>query len=358
VTARNVHGIGEAAMAWVSAHREEFALGDDALAEHADVNFTWKPLGELAQVCVSIRRHTGSADPLHEAARDLLAYAWRQTGQGALFLELQRLEPFATYPLEIYAAFASAGLRHTGYEEATATVARTRGWQVTEQEPNRRLSVLNSERRSGIPLHADVERALGRTWLGGLPEPWTFERAAGYTLTHVVFHLTDWGLTPPGIPPRVANYLHHWLPSWLDTCLEDEQWDLSCELLAVAGSLPGPPDLTMLREAWAKLGRAQDVSGAVPEVGSGREGQPVAHDFVGCYHSTLMTAFAAVLTVDRLRAHTTATTASTAATGAGSGASDHESVPAGRARVFEHASHAARAPRAAHPGPGGQGVPR
>ncbi|WP_435813630.1 DUF6895 family protein [Streptomyces tauricus] len=356
-------------MAWVSAHRGEFALGDDALAEHANVNFTWKPLGELAQICVSIRRHTETTDPLHEAACDLLAFAWRQTGEGALFHELQRLEPFATYPLEIYAAFASAGLRHTDYERATATVARTRGWQVTEQEPNRRLSVLNSERRSGLPLHADMDRALGRTWLGGLPEPWTFERAAGYTLTHVVFHLTDWGLTPLGVPPRVAEYLHQWLPPWLDTCLEDEQWDLSCELLAVAGSLPGPPDLTMLRAVWARLALAQDASGAVPEVGSGRDGHPPAHDFVGCYHSTLMTAFAAALTLDRLCAHeadaaTTTTTATaddadthtdTKGTTAAAAADADGSVPTAKVRVFEHA---ARATRAARPGPGGQGVSR
>ncbi|MFD9204371.1 DUF6895 family protein, partial [Streptomyces anthocyanicus] len=197
-----------------------------------------------------------------------------------------------------------------------------------------------------------------------LPEPWTFERAAGYTLTHVVFHLTDWGLTPLGIPPQVADYLHQWLPPWLDTCLEDGQWDLSCELLAVAGSLPGPPDLTMLRDSWAKLARAQDPSGAVPEVGSGREGHPVADDFAGCYHSTLMTLFAAVLTDDRLRAHATAATAGTG-TGAGAGTgtdtdtadddSARTSKPSGKVRVFEHAVHATRAAR---PEQGGQGVSR
>ncbi|MER7576934.1 hypothetical protein [Streptomyces sp. NPDC126514] len=307
MTAREVQGtrqvrrLGEAALAWVSAHRDGFRLGEDALAERGQVNFTWKPLGELAQVCVCVRRHTDPADPLHVTASDLLAFAWQQTGSGALFAELQRLEPFATYPLEVYAAFASAGLRHTGYESATATVARTRGWQVTEQEPNRRMSVLNSERRSGVPEHGKMPEALQRTWLSGLPEPWTFEGAAGYTLTHVVFHLTDWGLTPEAVPPPVAAYLRHWLPPWLDTCLEGEQWDLSCELLAVASSLPDPPEPAMVQDAWARLAVAQDDSGAVPEVGAGRGGRSTAHEFTGCYHSTLMTAFAAVLTLDRLR---------------------------------------------------------
>ncbi|WP_406127119.1 hypothetical protein OHQ89_35815 [Streptomyces canus] len=313
---REVRALGAAALAWVSAHREGFALGDDALAEHGNVNTTWKPLGELAQVCVCVRRHTDPADPLHVLASDLLSFTWQQTGRGALFVELQRLEPFATYPLEIYAAFASAGLRHAGYESATATVARTRGWHLTEQEPNRRMSVLNSERRSGLPEHEDMPLALRRTWLAGLPEPWTFELAAGYTLTHVIFHLTDWGLTPQAVPPPVAAYLRHWLAPWLDTCLEDEQWDLSCELLAVASSLPGPPDLVLFQEAWARLSVAQNDSGAVPEVG-GRGSRTTAPDFIDCYHSTLMTAFAAVLTVNRLRE--TAGDAETAAADGGLG---------------------------------------
>ncbi len=172
---------------------------------------------------------------------------------------------------------------------------------MTEQEPNRRLSVLNSERRTGIPEHKDMPEALRRTWLAGLPEPWTFELAAGYTLTHVVFHLTDWGLTPQAVPPPVADYLRQWLPPWLDTCLEDEQWDLSCELLAVASSLPGPPQRALLQDAWARLAVAQDDSGAVPEVGARGGGRTTAHDFIGRYHSTLMTVFAAVLTINRLQ---------------------------------------------------------
>ncbi|MGW0331499.1 DUF6895 family protein [Streptomyces sp. NPDC003011] len=301
MTAHDVQERGVAALGWISAHRDAFRLGEDALAADGDVNASWKPLGELAQVCVCVRRHTDPADPWHVAASDLLTFAWQQTGEGALFHDLQRLEPFATYPLEVYAAFASAGLRHAGYEHAAATVARTRGWRSTEQEPNRRLSVLNSERRSRLPLHGNPPEALRRTWLGGLPEPWTFERNAGYTLTHVVFHLTDWGLDTRGLPPDVATYLRHWLPPWLDTCLEDEQWDLACELLAVAGSLPRLPESTVLADAWDRIAKAQDDSGAVPEVGPGRSGREPERSFAGCYHSTLMTAFAAAVTVARLR---------------------------------------------------------
>lgn len=294
-----IRDIGIAAFAWLSAHRDDFALGEDALTADGQVDATWKPLGELAQTCASVRAHSPPWDPLHACAADLLRYAWQQTGRGELFLHLQRLEPFATYPLEVYSVFASAGLRHPGYEAAAATTARTRGWRLTEQDPTRRLGVLKAERRSGIRRPEQDEPTLRRTWLGGLPEPWTFERSSGYALTHVVFHLTDWGRTPEGVPADLAAYLAHWLPPWLDTCLDAGMWDLSCELVVVAASLPVPPDPTTLWDAWTRIARAQHDSGALPQHAAphGATGADPEPGFLHCYHSTLMAAFAAAQTV-------------------------------------------------------------
>ncbi|KUM79148.1 DUF6895 family protein [Streptomyces curacoi] len=298
---REIREVGAAAFAWLSAHRGDFALGEEALTADGHVDTSWKPLGELAQTCTSVRAHTPPSDPLYACASDLLRFAWQQTGRGELLLRLQRLEPFATYPLEIYSVFAAAGLRHPGYEAAAATTARTRGWRLTEQEPTRRLGVLRAERRSGIHRPEQAAQALRRTWLGGLPEPWTFERSSGYALTHVVFHLTDWGRTPAGVPADLAAYLAHWLPPWLDTCLDAGMWDLSCELLIVAASLPDPPDPAALQDAWTRIARAQYDSGALPEQApqdaAGADEEP---DFLRCYHSTLMAAFAAAQTVNRL----------------------------------------------------------
>ncbi|MEU3254289.1 hypothetical protein [Streptomyces sp. NPDC006997] len=286
---------------WVHAHRDRFTLDDGALAADGQVNRSWKPLGELAQVCATVTARTPPGDPLHTRAAGLLGHAWHQTGEGELFRRVQALEPFASYPLEVYAAFASAGYRHPGYENAAAVVARTRGWRLTEQYPTRRLGVRNAERHSGIRPHERTARALDRTWLGGLPEPWTFERASGYALTHVVFHLTDWGRTPDGVPARLADYLLHWLPPWLDTCLDARMWDLGCELLAVAASLPRPPAPHLLTDAWERLAAARRPSGAVPEEGGPDGTWPGAtgEEFADCYHSTLMALFAAVLTLAR-----------------------------------------------------------
>lgn len=296
---REVRQVEETALSWVAAHRDDFALDDDALAADGHVNGSWKPLGELTRVCASVVRHTDRTDPLHACASDLLTFAWRQTRQGEWFVRLQRCEPFATYPLEVYAAFAAVGLRHTGYEAATATVARTRGWRLTEQQPTRRLGVLHAEQSSGIRVRGGNSPALRRTWLGGLPEPWTFERPSGYALTHVVFHLTDWGRATDGVPADMAAYLTDWLPPWLDTCLDAGLWDLSCELLAVAASLPGPPEPAALRDAWGRVAAAQHATGALPEERGGADDN-VRADFTHCYHSTLMAAFAAALTLGRV----------------------------------------------------------
>ncbi|MEU1923625.1 hypothetical protein AB0H23_34115 [Streptomyces albogriseolus] len=295
----DVRQVAEDALAWVSAHRAGFALGEDALAADGRVDGTWKPLGELAQVCATMTRRTTPADPLHSRAVALLEFAWRQTREGELFPLLQRLEPFATYPLEVYAAFASAGFRHPAYEEGAAVVARSRGWQFTEQDPTRRLGVLKAEERSGVRRPGRARHLLRTTWLGGLPEPWTFERAAGYALTHVVFHLTDWGRADDPLPPDLARYLADWLPPWLDTCLDAQSWDLAGELLAVAATLPHPLDDVVPPDAWQRLRAAQDPTGAIRE--EGREtGDGEARDpgryFTHHYHSTLLAAFAAVLT--------------------------------------------------------------
>lgn len=293
--------VTETALAWVDAERESFVLGDGALDDPGVVNTTWKPLGELAQVCATALHHTPAADPLHARAADLLAFAWRQTEQGELLLRQQRREPFATYPLEVYAAFASAGLCHDAFAELAAHLTRARGRRLVEQVPVRRLGVLFAEQYCGRHPDGEVPEVLRRTWLGGVPEPWTFERASGYALTHVVFHLTDWGRGGPGVPPDLAGYLALWLPAWLDTCLDAGMWDLACELLAVAASVPCLPAPAALYDAWAALAAHRHPTGAIPEETGMAAPDGDAPDFLRHYHSTLMAAFAGVLTLGRLR---------------------------------------------------------
>ncbi|MFE2377969.1 DUF6895 family protein [Streptomyces sp. NPDC059398] len=328
-----------AALDWVRGNRSGFVLPGDVLEPHSDVNRTMKPLGELAQLCTTVSRRTHPGDPHHATAAALVRFAWEQVREGGLLLDIARNEPFATYPFEIYAAFAGDGLRHEGFERLVSAVAATRGWAFTEQHANRELGLLNSERRIGVPPHTAAEPVLRRTWLGALPEPWTFERASGYALTHAVFHVTDWGNAPQLMPRDISDYLRTWLPAWIDGCFENGQWDLGGELLAVAACLPEPPPQALVETFWPVLAAVQDGTGAVPETGpplvpgggGQQEGGPggeasadvleAPREFLNCYHSTLVTAFAAALTLarsgpaDQATATGTATAAATGRTG-------------------------------------------
>ncbi|MFF1920619.1 DUF6895 family protein [Streptomyces sp. NPDC058221] len=317
-------GVLRQALGWADAHRPGFVLPPDVLEPHTQVNATLKPLGELAQLCTTIRRSTAPDTPEHGVAGDLITFAWEQVHAGDLLLELLRGEPFAAYPYEIYAAFAGYGLRNEGFERLAGTLSTTRGWAHTEQHANRELGLVNSELRVGNAPHTDPDAVLARTWLGGLSEPWMFEGPSGYALTHTVFHITDWCCFPERMPAGIDTYLRTWLPPWVDGCLESRQWDLTGELLAVAAALPGPPPTDLLDAAWPALATAQAPSGAVPETGHplteavtsqaaappGDAGQePDPYPFLACYHSTLVTAFAAALSLKRLTAHRTDATA-------------------------------------------------
>ncbi len=51
-----------------------------------------------------------------------------------------------------------------------------------------------------------------------------------YDITHTVFHLTNWGEQPEGIPEELARYLELYLPAWAADWAELEHWDLLGEL--------------------------------------------------------------------------------------------------------------------------------
>ncbi|GAA4686925.1 hypothetical protein GCM10023347_48000 [Streptomyces chumphonensis] len=280
------------ALGWLSAHRERFRPPPDA-AERAEPDVTVKPLGELAELMAAVLRRTAPGGQEHALAGELLEAAWDASGRGELFLALARAEPHATYPLEMYAAFAGAGRRHAGFEAFARSAAATRSWHCTEREPTRALAVLGAERRLGLAPHTDPAAVAAGTWLGGLPEPWAFESRSGYAATHHVFHVTRWGAAPELLPADVRGHLAAWLPAWTVACLEEESWDLAGELLAVRACLPEPPPADA---EWAAYAAGQGPDGVVAPRGPAPEATDEAA-FRACYHPTLVAAFAAALTL-------------------------------------------------------------
>ncbi|UKY48462.1 DUF6895 family protein [Streptomyces inhibens] len=277
-------------LGWLEGARPLFRLPSNVTTD-ADPNLTLKPLGELAELTQLI----GVLHPREEirtAARGLFAFAWNETRDGELFAELIRGEPFATYPVELYGVFTQAGLRHAEVDELVHTTTRLRGWRVAREDHTRTLGVLNAERRIGLRQHADFGAVLALTGLGGLPEPWALDRKSAYGVTHDVFHLTDWGRNRQRLTPELAGYLRLWVPSWLENWLEEQLWDLAGELLAVTACLPAAPYDPV---AWQRLADAQAADGSVPEMGAAPATGDPAEAFTACYHSTLVTAFAATL---------------------------------------------------------------
>ncbi|MBW1603751.1 hypothetical protein JJV70_16875 [Streptomyces sp. JJ66] len=292
-------GVLHRALGWLADQRERFRPPPDA-AERADPNTTVKPLGELGQLMAAVARRTEPADPAHATARALLDFAWSASGDGALFHALAHAEPHATYPLELYAGFTDAGFRHPGFEDFARVATATRGWRAGEREPTRTLAVLGAEHRLGLPPHRPPASVTAQTWLGGLPEPWAFERAAGYAATHHVFHVTGWGTDPGALPADTADYLTAWLPAWLGTCLEERLWDLAGELLAVSACLPEP---LPAGPEWRAYAAAQAPDGRFVEHGPPPAAPAAdASGFRRAYHPTLVAAFASALALGRVPA--------------------------------------------------------
>lgn len=156
-------------------------------------------------------------------------------------------------------------------ERATVLNHGLRSWASLELDPTRRLGMSAFQRRFGLPPRPPEADLVGATWLARTPEPWTVSGHIAYDVTHTVFHLTDWGENPDGLPPDIADYLATWLPVWIDDWLDLKRWDLLGELLVVDACLPRP---TLDERAWEAFAAAQRPDGAMPAVRDMPEGDP------------------------------------------------------------------------------------
>ncbi|MGZ3145546.1 DUF6895 family protein [Lentzea chajnantorensis] len=291
-----VHDVASRAMAWLHAHHELGAFTDTATADLDDPNSVYKPLCEVALASAFVLREgvAGAAQLRH--ARELLDFSWEQMRRGDLLYERQLRHALLTDPVETYASFARSGYRHAALERVAAHSSAADA--VNEVVPNRRLAVANAHRVVGIPRDDDWDALTAATWLGREPEPWVIDWYTGYCATHTVFHLTDWGARPEGLPAGTARYLDAWLPVWIDVWTEARQWDLVGELLLVGACLPEP---RIEAAEWAPFAAAQHEDGLVP-----RDGEPVSDDprtrFLDHQHTAVVATAAGTLALSRLLA--------------------------------------------------------
>ncbi|MFD7452447.1 DUF6895 family protein [Kitasatospora sp. NPDC059827] len=292
------------ALGWLhTSHRNGLGrIPDDVVIDLADPNDVYKPLGEVALAASLVLRDgvTGPADS--RAAQELLDHAWAQLREGDLLYERQLRHLTMTDPLETYAHFARAGYRHPALEELLDSLSRLRSVHAAEVQPNRRLAVANARRIVGLGHRPDWSALAAGTWLGATPEPWTVNWMTGYQVTHTVFHLTDWGARPDGLPAPMRDYLRDWLPVWLDIWAEIGQWDLVAELLVVDACIGEP---ATGRQGWEALATIQREDGLLP-----RDTDPVDEDpeqaFRDHEHTAVVAVVAGDITLARALGATTA----------------------------------------------------
>ncbi|GAA2295046.1 hypothetical protein GCM10010234_41030 [Streptomyces hawaiiensis] len=283
------------ALRWLHDNRHRGSLPRGTTAELVDPDSVYKPCGESALAAGMVLRVPGASADETRAARELLDFAWTQFGDGALLYERQLRYPMMTDPLEVYAHFAEAGYRHDAFEELAMHLSSLVSHRAVEHMPNRRLAVANATRIAGMRPEADWGALLEATWLGQRPEPWLIDWMTAYCMTHTVFHVTNWGRQPHGLPTEVCDYLARWLPVWMEVWAEIQEWDLLGELIIVDACLPEPQCDPQM---WQLLADAQHPSGLVP-----RDGQPLAGDAAAAYrdhhHTTAVAVMAGALAQSR-----------------------------------------------------------
>jgi len=285
------HQIAVRALGWLEQAQHHFALPTDISSDRLDPTEHIKPLSELLLVARIALREGSMGTRETRIASALVEFVWAQLREGEVLYELQREQLIETYPLECYVWLARCGYRHPRLDKLAAHLNRLRAGQVLEVVPNRALAVFNTDRQLGLPPRVDPTVLIGRTWLGATPEPWAVDFFTLYAMTHTVFHLTDWGACPDGLPKQLQRYLHAWLPAWLEVYLEAGEWDLVGELLIVDLCLSEPGNYP---RAWQALARAQFPDGLLPA-----KAGPVATDAVKVfrdhYHPTVVVAIAGIL---------------------------------------------------------------
>jgi hypothetical protein len=292
---RTAHGVGSRALTWLNDSRQFGSLPEGADIEFTDPDNAYKPLGETA-LAASLVLREGVAGPEElRAARNLLDFAWERFRAGDFLYERQVRHPMLTDPLETYSHFVRGGHRNRSLDEVAGHLRSLGSVRAVEMMPNRRLAVANANRVIDPGYQPDWDALAADTWLGSTPEPWMLDWMTGYNLTHAVFHLTDWGSRPEGLPEPVVDYLRTWLPVWADVWQEVAQWDLLGEMLIVDACLTEP---VCEPHSWDLLAAAQHPDGLLP-----RDGEPVSEDprraFKDNEHTAVVAVVAGTVTLAR-----------------------------------------------------------
>jgi hypothetical protein len=188
--------------------------------------------------------------------------------------------------------------------------------------PHRTMELRHALDLAGVPSDLPPYRQLYERTAAARPlNPVFMSKAEAYVLTHVLFYAADLGFRAPlGIDPAERERLAILVDRLLGMSIVERNWDLVAEFILSANCLRSSSRFTAV--AWDCLESAQRAGGAVPGTratlpeGHGPDGPPEPHGPHGpwqgspgqdhhagevstCYHTTLVTALAALSTIHR-----------------------------------------------------------
>lgn len=137
---------------------------------------------------------------------------------------------------------------------------------------------------------------VGRSILGGSPNPVFLSESAAYQLTHVVIYLTAFGSRPPAARIDAVERQRQLITTLLVRFVAERHWDLVAELLLSWSSLALGPS-PVCEGAWSQLlAQVEDGGSIAQPPRSGDPTEPAPEPgvrFLDRYHPTLLTAIAA-----------------------------------------------------------------
>lgn len=282
-------------MAWLNENLQHFAVRT-VTSQRFDKHHVaqLKPLTELALTVWMLKR-CGLELPVLDATA---SWIWQQCEHGRKLVALLLARHDFLPCCALYASLRQLGFRDPALDRVLRLLARADIEAALPLQPWSRLAMRYNLWQLGLTKWPGQE---GGLYIATRPEPWVVSGEVAYAITHEVFYLTDFGARELE-DVCVTDYLRAWLPYWTRAFVDANDNDLAAELAMVAACLQASHDPASTQGLHSALA-VQREDGAVPGPdGAGSflfaEGDTAAHrDFLGCYHTTLVTLMAAAMTL-------------------------------------------------------------
>lgn len=251
---------------------------------------------ELALLCRVWAMLRPATDVLYEATA-LLEKIWARPEfplliekHGGAYADIHKLA---------YAALAPAGTPEDLREAALARLKAEGYLLPLMKTPYRQLEIRYFADMANAEHSIEPYRELaGKSLLARLPASPVGPNEA-YLLTHTVFYLSDFGCRDLDLPDDVRDRAERFTRSMLDSCVRQNLWDLTAELIVATAVLGGGSAGTPSGLAGIRcLAQAQLGNGAMPGASAAdraRSSQGAAEFFGKAYHTTVVTALMALI---------------------------------------------------------------